>query len=86
MSVKAEKKERVHYQDCGHDRFILIDGAKRITKCDKCNIYYQLLYVKEQVPITVVDPKSSVVPYSVPRRFVTRYITTTVQKWVPYII
>lgn len=86
MSVKAEKKDIFICQDCGHCHFILIDGKNYIIKCGLCNLYYNLCYLKEQVSITVVDPEPSIFPYTIPRRFVTRYTTTTVKKWVPYII
>jgi len=83
-SLKETKNYNVCCQDCGHKRFVFIGSQlDMITACMKCGFKYQLREVYRSVPMLVVDPMSSVVPYTVPRGFVTRYVTRQVKRWVP---
>ena len=82
---KIENKNyNVCCQDCGHNNFELIKNLRMIlASCKKCGFAYQLRYVMRKVPIIAVNPKSSVVPYNIQRKFVTTYVTQRVQHWVP---
>lgn len=84
FSKTENKNYRVVCQDCGHNKFEFVGSQLNlITSCKKCGFQYQLRYVIRSIPMLVVDPKSSVVPYTVPRGFATRYVSRRVQRWVP---
>lgn len=83
MNYTDYNNMKIVCQDCGYPNFSWYDESKLISQCTRCEFKYQLQVIEQKIPVMIVDPESSVVPYTKPRNFVKRYITQTAKLWVP---